>query len=334
MTSPEDFLRHYGVKGMKWGVRKKRDISSGSSIPEHERKEPVVVLREKLKDGGSLTVYKDPPFPIARFRARHSKKFRESLAKDHSFTLRDKDGKKVGDASFRKDGPTSLNLEWIGVSSQHRGRGHASAALRGVVRYAEENGIDRLTLEVPGASPDALHIYQRLGFQVLDQVAGSSEDDFWDGLTNMELRIPQNSVRHADFDPQEVVNYIVAELNNPDPDDFLAHYGVKGMKWGVRKDRVKKPRSKRPKSSEHEESRRIKKKKLSEMTNEEIATLTRRLQLESQYNRLNPNAYQQGRAAINEITSAINSANTIAGLPSSAIGKAVIAGAGKIKTEW
>lgn len=207
--------------------------------------------------------------------------------------------------------------------------------MRGVIKYAKDNGIDKLTLEVPGASPDALHIYEKLGFKVLDKVTGSTEDDFWGGLTNMELIIPQNAVRHSEFDPSEVVKYIVAELNNETPEDFLAHYGVKGMKWGVRKDRVKKSRkTKRTESSEHTESRRIKRKKLSEMTNDEIGTLNRRLQLEQQYNQLNPSVYRQGRNAIKEVTSVINTANTVASLPSSPLGKSVIAGAGKVKSNW
>jgi hypothetical protein len=107
------------------------------------------------------------------------------------------------------------------------------------------------------------------------------------------------------------------------------------MKWGVRKDRVKKARKpKRTPSEQHIESRKIKRKKLSEMSNDEIATLNRRLQLESQYAKLNPNAYQRGRSVINEFTSAVNTANTIASLPTSPLGKAVIAGAGEIKGKW
>ena len=34
-------------------------------------------------------------------------------------------------------------------------------------------------------------------------------------------------------------------INEEDVEDFLMHYGVKGMKWGVRKDRIRKGRAER-----------------------------------------------------------------------------------------
>lgn len=89
--SNDDFLAHYGVKGMKWGVRKEEPSSgSKSSTPEHKRTEAVVVLQEKLKDGGSLTVYKDPPHAITRFLARKNKARQEELRRNSSFTLKTK----------------------------------------------------------------------------------------------------------------------------------------------------------------------------------------------------------------------------------------------------
>lgn len=119
------------------------------------------------------------------------------------------------------------------------------------------------------------------------------------------------------------------------PDDFLAHYGVKGMKWGVRKDRVKKGRkAKRQASDQHIESRRIKQKKLSEMSNDEIATLNRRLQLERQYLQLNPNLYRQGRSHLSDALTLVDTVDKVSRLPDSALGKAVIAGAGKVKDNW
>lgn len=33
----EDFLEHYGVKGMRWGVRKERDSSSGNPKPTNRQ---------------------------------------------------------------------------------------------------------------------------------------------------------------------------------------------------------------------------------------------------------------------------------------------------------
>lgn len=69
--------------------------------------------------------------------------------------------------------------------------------------------------------------------------------------------------------------------------DELQHWGVLGMKWGRRKGSSN--------SQDHIDTRLIKKKKLSEMSNKELQTLTTRLQLERQYNELSPSASSKGK---------------------------------------
>lgn len=83
-------------------------------------------------------------------------------------------------------------------------------------------------------------------------------------------------------------------------DDYLAHYGVLGMKWGVRKDGKpqgfqygKKGRKKAKKTKAVSEDKNISN-KLSRrdpdtLSNQELQTLNRRLELEANYNRLMAN---------------------------------------------
>lgn len=74
----------------------------------------------------------------------------------------------------------------------------------------------------------------------------------------------------------------------------LKHFGVLGMRWGRRN-----ARSPSNYSPEHIKSRQISKKKVSEMSNEELKILNTRRQLERQYAQLNPNSIQQGKAIVN-----------------------------------
>jgi len=76
-------------------------------------------------------------------------------------------------------------------------------------------------------------------------------------------------------------------------DDFLEHYGVKGMKWGVRRDRPSVPGSK-----DHETASALRTKVTAggtkALSNQELQTLVNRMNLEQQYSRLNPQTKSAG----------------------------------------
>lgn len=160
---------------MRWGVTKKN------------KKQEDVVLVKKLSGGKTLTVTKDPTPPIARLLSKTFPAYKEHVNKFSNFTLKDGTGSKIGEATFYKDSPESLNLMWVGVKSKHRGNGYASSVLEGVVKFAKEQNLKKLTLEVPGNAPDALHIYEKLGFKKTNVM--SVDDDIWGGLTRMELKL-------------------------------------------------------------------------------------------------------------------------------------------------
>lgn len=63
-------------------------------------------------------------------------------------------------------------------------------------------------------------------------------------------------------------------------DDELAHYGVKGMKWGIRKKR--KNQGDEPDSEDYGEATRLRKKSANALSNDELTTIARRRNLENQ----------------------------------------------------
>lgn len=168
-TTADSFLAHYGVKGMKWGVRKD---------------EPTVLATKSLKNGNVLEMVRDPTPPIARALSIIPA-YRKALDNTVNITLKDKNGKSIGDATLFKESPTSMNMMWIGVKTSERGKGYASAAVEAAISFAKSQDMTKMTLEVPGNSPDARHIYEKYGFTSVDKI--SSDGDVWGGLTSMEL---------------------------------------------------------------------------------------------------------------------------------------------------
>lgn len=119
--------------------------------------------------------------------------------------------------------------------------------------------------------------------------------------------------------------------------DELYHYGVPGMKWGVRRsqsklDRIDKRSKKNDWSEDATTAAKIKTKKVSQMTNAELRKLNDRRNLEQQNANLSRNS-NKGRAAVKAF---IATAGTITAVSAAAAiyakhGKKVYQASGKIK---
>lgn len=95
-------------------------------------------------------------------------------------------GKKIGNAWLEDQGD-NLYVNWIDIKKSERGKGYADSVMGYIVKYADDNGYKTLSLEVPGSSQDARHIYEKHGFKAESPVQ-STRDDVWDGLTAMKRR--------------------------------------------------------------------------------------------------------------------------------------------------
>lgn len=96
-------------------------------------------------------------------------------------------------------------------------------------------------------------------------------------------------------------------------ENVLAHYGIRGMKWGVRryqnKDGSLTAAGKKRYSGDGGNAGTTKsttssssgRKKVSEMTDDELNRAVRRLQLEQQYRQLNPEKVSAGQKFVNKV---------------------------------
>lgn len=162
-------LRHYGVQGMKWGIRKERDQSN----------------RIRLKNGDVLLLNERPTPGFAKFLSRINPKVKETLENSRSFKI-EREGKVIGELDLYKESPTSLNLVWVNVYAGNEGRGYGTAVTKAVIDYGRSTGMKQITLEVPGISKNAQHIYESQGFKLEESI---SSNDMWGGLTKMRLKL-------------------------------------------------------------------------------------------------------------------------------------------------
>ena len=346
-----DYLEHYGIKGMKWGVRKGESKKSVSN----ERYERIKESQNRSfqvtsKSGDILDVEVNKPLKLVNWLASKSDKSTQDFINSPTLNLLH-NGKNVGDASIKHVSKDELNLVWLGIKPKHRGKGYASAAFDSAVEYGKQKGYKKLTLEVPGNSPDARHIYEKRGFKVVKEPTQKEiqKDYMWGGLTHMSLDL--DSIRHSinyDDDFDEVLLNTFMQMSEEEwdsvfddiehsitYDNYLEHYGIKGMKWGVRKsDKItnvsgntvrsskrgkikgvelsedNKQKASRPSDDKTEASileQRIKKGSTDSLSNKELEKLLERKNLEKRYVEITSKEKERGvvgfgRSVVKDLT--------------------------------
>lgn len=100
----------------------------------------------------------------------------------------------------------------------------------------------------------------------------------------------------------------------------LVHYGIKGMKWGVRRTDAQLARARgrtKPREEPHDDYKKAHdSKSVKSMSDAELRSRLNRLQMEQQYTKLNPNTVSKGRSTVNAL---IKAGTTVATVTTTAI---------------
>ncbi len=117
-------------------------------------------------------------------------------------------------------------------------------------------------------------------------------------------------------------------------DNPIQHAGILGMKWGVRryqnKDGSLTPAGKKhyaqqqSGSDDYQRTRMLRAKGTKNLSTKELQELTQRMNLEKQYNSLNPSDYAKGMDFTKKIIAAGTTAASLYALTKTPLGKAVI----------
>lgn len=274
------FLSHFGVKGMKWGVRKSLSgkIKPRVTLNYLDRKEQDWV--ERGQERSYSQVYRKAQFKIrkgVRLLNKDPKYANQDFKKDSPLRKEyyDAYSKMVTDQLNAAVGRTRLTNPFMKVGQSPFRRLELSFEFDVSKEVRPRAFIRRRDTSTGNKEANKAKALVRK-FQHSDTIDDEIEVamEFDENGYILDFSIPETELDH----------------NDSDAEDFLLHWGVKGMKWGIRRKRESSPRTKLKTEGGSEKKEESSKVKLSvrDLSDEELKAAVARLSLEQQYMKLIP----------------------------------------------
>lgn len=256
-----EYLEHFGVKGMKWGVRKdkkwqKNIYSVRGALAVHN------AVADKMNNGGIEQLNNMPKYKNAKQQLISDRTGEPVNALGRQYV---KDYEKLNEKFTRE----------------------AISEVHGV----SPSGQFKATLDT--SNPQWRVKISRTDVQhadvVLPDIVIDVDHDENGYITSMSMI-------------KDSVSSMAQDATNDAIKEHLAHYGVKGMKWGIRRKRGSDGRVKGHKMSvDARTTRSLRGRPAASLTNMQLKKINERMQLEQKFSQMNPTRKDRGKAFANEV---------------------------------
>lgn len=309
LLEDDEHISHHGIKGMKWGIRKARDgkIKARSTMTIRDRKETDWVQNDqRLKSTRGILLSKG----INSYADAYNKTYRKAARSIRVGIRRINSDPKYKKQDFKK--ASALRTEYYkDISKMMTEQLNSAAATRKGASPSKKLEI-HFNVDVTKSSQASVTVRNRSSKDDRKQIRADAKESLKklkhaddDNSFNIEFETDENGyiigVKEAEAKHSDQTVSFITGLMDENGTEKLSHYGVLGMKWGVRKDRRLRTTSSTKSSSKKKKPASSVKSTISSMSDEELKRRITRIENELRLQKLLTPPPKEGRAFVKEI---------------------------------